>query len=101
MSPRGFDTSATIRLRSPSRSPPDASYGAFSSSLTTTVFSQRSMRRFEAFLRRTAPKGQPSSFTQHRIRNSTYTDSPLRSGHTDELELAVDEGEQAAVDGEA
>ena len=44
----GFDTSATIRLRSPSRSPPDASHDAFSSSLTTTVFSQPSMRRFEA-----------------------------------------------------
>jgi hypothetical protein len=43
------------------------------------------MRRFEAFLRRTAPKGQhPSSSTQHRIRNSTYTDSPLRSGHTED-----------------
>src|SRR5690348_10781398 len=27
------------------------------SSLTTTVFSQRSMRRFEASLRKTAPKG--------------------------------------------
>ena len=43
------------------------------------------MRRFEAFLRRTAPKGQhPSSFTQHRIKNPTYTDSSLRSGHTED-----------------
>jgi len=33
-----FDTSAAIRLRSPSRSPPDACCDAFSSSLTTTVF---------------------------------------------------------------
>ena len=53
----GFDTSATIRLHSPSRSPPDASHDAFSSSLTTTVFSQRSMRRLEASLRRATPKG--------------------------------------------
>src|SRR3954454_16995514 len=45
------------------------------------------MRRFEAFLRRTAPKGQhPSSFTQHRIKKPTYTDSSLRSGHTEDLE---------------
>ena len=47
----------TIRSRSPSRSLPDASAGAFSSSLTTTVFSQRSMRRLEASLRRATPKG--------------------------------------------
>ena len=61
-----FDTSAAIHLRSSSRTPPDASYDAFSSSLTTTVFNQRSMRRFEAspagrlrraipFIIRTAP----------------------------------------------
>ena len=41
----------------PSRSPPDASTDAFSSSLTTTVFSQRGMRRLEASLRRATPKG--------------------------------------------
>src|SRR5680860_638643 len=41
----------------------------FSSSLTTTVFSQRSMRRFGASPRRAAPKGQPSSLVQHRIKN--------------------------------
>src|SRR6266480_7395887 len=46
-----------IRSRSPSRSPPDASTDAFSSSLTTTVFSQRSMRWLEASLRRATPKG--------------------------------------------
>ena len=57
MSSKRFGTSATIRSRSPSRSPPDASAGAFSSSLTTTVFSQRSMRRLEASLRRATPKG--------------------------------------------
>src|ERR1017187_8864201 len=57
MSPKSFGTSATIRSRSPSRSPPDASTDAFSSSLTPTGFSQRSMRRLEASLRRAAPKG--------------------------------------------
>src|ERR1019366_9098853 len=57
MSSQGFGTSATIRSRSPSRSPPDGLTGAFSSSLTTTVFSQRSMRRLGASLRRAAPKG--------------------------------------------
>lgn len=53
-----FDTSAAIHLRSPFQSPPDASFDAFSSSLTTTVFSQRSMRRFGASPRRATPKGQ-------------------------------------------
>ena len=64
-----YDTSAVVHSRSPSRSPPDAITGAFSSSLTTTVFSQRSMRRFEASLRRATPKSQdPSSSEQHRYR---------------------------------
>ena len=40
---------------------------AFSTSLTTTVFSQRSRWRFEASPRRAAPKGQPSSLAQHRF----------------------------------
>jgi len=52
-----FDTSTAIRLRSPYRFPPDASYDAFSSSLTTTVFSQRSMRWFDTTPRRAMPKG--------------------------------------------
>ncbi len=43
-----FDASTAVRSRSPSRSPPDASKCAFSSSLTTTVTNQRSMRRFDA-----------------------------------------------------
>ena len=73
----GFDTSATIRLRSPSRSPPDASHDAFSSSLTTTVFSQPSMRRFKASLRRATPKGpDPSSPAQHRIRTRPKSAPP-------------------------
>ena len=50
------------RARLP-RSPPDASHDAFSSSLTTTVFSQRSMRRFEASLRRDSEG--PRSFISH------------------------------------
>ena len=73
-----FDTSAAIRLRSPSRSPPDASHDAFSSSLTTTVFSQRSMRWFEASPRRAAPKGRnPSSSAQHRFRKLYLHRLPL------------------------
>ena len=69
----------TISFRSPSRSPPDASTGAFSSSLTTTVFSQRSMRRFEASPRRATPKGhKPSSPTQHRIKKPCLHRSSLQ-----------------------
>ncbi|WP_206062036.1 hypothetical protein, partial [Nonomuraea basaltis] len=66
-----------------SRSPPDAITDAFSSSLTTTVFSQRSMRRFEASLRRATSKGHdhhhPSSIAPDR---SPTSNSPSRSGHT-------------------
>ena len=70
-----FDTSAAIRLRSPSRSPPDASCGAFSSSLTTTVSSQRSMRRFDVTPRRATPKGHQSFILHaaaHQSRSPTY-----------------------------
>lgn len=64
-----FDTSSANHLRSSFRSLPDAFYDTFSHSLTTTVFGQCSSGRFEAFPRRTAPKGHsPSSFTQHRIK---------------------------------
>jgi len=64
-----FDTSSANHSRSSSRSLPDASYDTFSHSLTTTVFGQCSSGRFEAFPRRTTPKGHnPSSFTQHRIK---------------------------------
>src|SRR3954466_14624810 len=45
-SPR-LDASSVVHSRSPSRSLPDTVIRAFSSSLTTTVFSQRSMRRFD------------------------------------------------------
>ncbi len=82
-----FDTSTAIRLRSPSRSPPDASTCAFSSSLTTTVFSQRSMRRFDATPRRATPKGQQSFIfhaAAHRSRSPTYIHLALcaRGTHT-------------------
>src|SRR5271166_2123814 len=70
-------------MNRPSRSPPDAVTGAFSSSLTTTVFSQRSMRRFEASLRRATPKGRnlhhPSSIATDAL---SYMSTPSRSGHT-------------------
>src|SRR4051812_38871322 len=66
-----LDASSAVHSRSPSRSLPDAVIRAFSSSLTTTVFSQRSMRRFDTSPRRAAPKGQtfisctaPRSITQ-------------------------------------
>ena len=71
----GFDVTfpvTTRHQRPPSEgcapsswSPPDASNDAFSTSLTTTVFNQRSTRWFEASPRRAAPKGQPSSLAQH------------------------------------
>src|SRR5207244_9321740 len=51
--------------------------------VTTTVFSQRSMRWFRASLRRATPKGQdPSSSAQHRIKDPSYIGPSLRSGHT-------------------
>src|SRR5207247_1695518 len=73
-----------VRVRGHSQdTPPDASHDAFSSSLTTTVFSQRSMRWFGASLRRATPKGQdPSSPAQHRIKDPSYIGPSLRSGHT-------------------
>ena len=78
-----YDTSAVVHSRSPSRSPPDAITGAFSPSLTTTVFSQRGMRRFEASLRRATPKGRnlhhPSSIAPDAL---SYMSTPSRSGHT-------------------
>ena len=51
-----------------SRSPPDASKRAFSLSLTTTVFSQRSTGWFDASPRRATPEGQQApSPAQHRL----------------------------------
>jgi hypothetical protein len=52
---------------------------AFSVSLTTTVFSQRSIRWFEASPRRAAPKGQPSSLAQHSIKELAYITLTLLS----------------------
>src|SRR6266511_353855 len=50
---------------------------AFSASLTTTVFSQRSTRWFGASPRRATPKGLPSSLAQHRIKESRLHQPPL------------------------
>ena len=76
----------TLQQWSSSRSPPDASPDAFSSSLTTTVFSQRSMRRLEASPRRAAPKGQQSFISRtapHQENSPAYmAGSSPRSWHT-------------------
>jgi hypothetical protein len=50
---------------------------AFSTSLTTTVFSQRSMWWFGASPRRAAPKGQPSSPAQHRFHELSLHRAPF------------------------
>jgi hypothetical protein len=55
-----FDTSAAIRLRSPSRSPPDASRAPFPHRSPRSRFRSRSMWRFEVSPRRATPKGQQS-----------------------------------------
>jgi len=86
----GFDAVlrfSTLQQRSSSWSLPDASPGAFSSSLTTTVFSQRSMRWFEASPHRAAPEGHnPPSSAQHRIRSPTYIKAPSAFGtHANDL----------------
>ena len=89
---RGFDatlnyddTSTAVRGYSSSWSPPDTSTGAFSTSLTTTVFSQRSMWWFEASARPATSKGQPSSLAAHRFPkvSPTYIETSVpRSWHT-------------------
>ena len=79
------DTSTAVRGYSSSWSPPDTSKDAFSTSLTTTVFSQRSMWRFEASARPATPKGQPSSLAEHRFLkvSPTYIKTSVpRSWHT-------------------
>jgi hypothetical protein len=80
----GLDTSSAVRSRSPSRSLPDPSTGAFSSSLTTTVFSQRSMRWLDASPRRATPEGQQSSIfrTAPRINRLLPHPTSSRSRHT-------------------
>ena len=73
----------TLQQWSSSGSLPDASPCAFSSSLTTTVFSQRSMRRLEAAPRRAAPGGHQSPISRaapHQETLHTYmAGSSLRS----------------------
>lgn len=78
-----FDRSAAIHLRSPFQFPPDTSCGVRSSSLTTTVFSQRSMRRFEASPRRATPRVKPSSLAQHHFQNLSYYQLPFMFGTQD------------------
>ena len=91
----GLDTSTAVRLRSPSRSPPDAITRAFSSSLTTTVFSQRSMRWLDASPRRATPKGHQSFISCTAPRSVTplpQSDLP-RSWHTPVPESTFDDTE--------
>jgi hypothetical protein len=59
-------------VHSPSRSLPDAVIRAFFSSLTTTVFSQRSMRRFDTSPAGRHRRAKPSSPAQHRDRSLSY-----------------------------
>src|SRR3954454_3848518 len=67
-----LDASSAVHSRSPSRSLPDAVIRAFSSSLTTTVFSQRSMRRFDTSPAGRHRRARPSSPAQHRDRSLSY-----------------------------
>src|SRR2546429_5213450 len=63
--------------------------GAFSPSLTTQVFSRGSMGRFEATLRRAAPKGNNLHLPCSIAPSSPPTPgSPSRSGHTQTIENA-------------
>src|SRR3954451_7637206 len=84
-----LDASSAVHSRSPSRSLPDAVIRAFSSSLTTTVFSQRSMRRFDTSPRRAAPKGQ-TFISRTAPRSITQLPSNLpRSWHTPVTQRAL------------
>src|ERR1039457_7034025 len=79
------DTSSVVHLRSPSCPPPDASHDAFSSSLSTPVFSSCTMRRFDAALRRATPKGHKtfiSCTAAHQESRLPRYDSSLRAWHT-------------------
>ena len=88
----GFDANHSFRcfisgeLSSPSRSPADVIKDAFSSTLTTTVFNQCSLRCFEA-----SPQGGsggptilhlPCSYAHETLSSPTQGQHPLRSWHT-------------------
>ena len=63
-----------------SGSTPDSSYAAFSSTLTTTVFSQRSSRWFDASPHRATPEGHNSSISYaapHHKEVNSYMSTPL------------------------
>jgi len=65
---------------------------AFSSSLTTTVFSQRSMRWFDASPRRATPKGHKSFIfhaAPHRTRSPTWWPRSPRSWRTGVPEVCL------------
>src|SRR3954466_10640370 len=99
-SPR-LDASSVVHSRSPSRSLPDTVIRAFSSSLTTTVFSQRSMRRFDTSPRRAAPKGQtfisctaPRSITQLPSNLPRSWHTPVAEGSLVHVDLTGDFGDR-------
>ena len=74
-----FDTSAAIRLRSPSRSPPDASAGAFSTSLTTDGIQPPQHVAVWSLPPQGDSEGpEPSSSTQHRLTKLYLHRAPLR-----------------------
>jgi len=79
-----FDTSTANRLRSPSRSPPDASCAPFPHRSPRSRHRSRSMWWFEASPRRATPKGRQSFISCTAPHQQALpTSSPLpRSGRT-------------------
>ena len=76
MSPSCFDASTTVRFRSPSRSPPDASRAPFPHRSPRRSSTNASMRRFDASPCRATPEGQPPSPAQHRFTRSLLQQLP-------------------------
>jgi hypothetical protein len=98
MSSSPFDTSTAIRLRSPSRSPPDTSPVPFPHRSPRSRHHSRSMWRFGASPRRAAPKGRQSFIScTAPLPQALPTSSPLPcSGHTLRATTGVTPGNQAA-----
>src|SRR6266542_2189450 len=114
-----FDTSSAVHSRSSSWSPPDASTDAFSSSLTTTVINQRSMRWFDISPRRATSKGHtfitctaphqetplrhpPSAFVAHtrskkRPRTSAETGTEPSTYYSPKVTIMTDGNHDAAL----
>ena len=86
-----FDTSAANRLRSPSRSPPDASRAPFPHRSPRSRHHSRSMWWFEASPHRATPKGRQSSIScTAPLQKALPTSNSLpRSGHTPTQHVAV------------